>query len=158
MSANKSKIEEEFIDIDLSVTKKKKIRINGDNTKIIELNTSDLNIIDRLNKQYPVLQECMEEMKALSSQDTETDEGLSKLAEEFARINKKLCDGVDAIFDSAVSEVCCDGGSMYDPFNGSFRYEHIIDTLTQLYEDNINAEYKKMKSRVEKKANNYKKR
>ena len=60
MSANtKPKVEEEFIDVDLSVTKKKKIRINGDNNKIIELNTSDLNILERLSKQYPVLQECM---------------------------------------------------------------------------------------------------
>ena len=157
MSANtKPKVEEEFIDVDLSVTKKKKIRINGDNSKIIELNTSDLNILERLSKQYPVLQECMEEVKALSTKDTDTDEGVYKMAEEFARINQKLCDGVDAIFDSPVSAVCCDSGSMYDPFNGSFRYEYIIDTLTKLYEDNINAEYKKMKNRVENKANKYK--
>ena len=46
---------EEPIDIDLSVTRRKVFRINGDNSKLIYLNTSDLGIFSRLNEEYPEL-------------------------------------------------------------------------------------------------------
>lgn len=146
----------DVIDLDLSAIKKKKIRINGDNNKIIELNTSDIGILNRLDSGYKELQVCIEEVKELAKVETDTDEGMKELIERFDEADKKMKDIVDKIFDSSVSDVCCDGGSMYDPFNGSYRFEHIIDALTKLYENNINAEYKKMKARVEKKANTYK--
>ena len=43
---------EDIQDIDLSAIKKKRFRINGDSSKILELNTSDLSISSRLSAAY----------------------------------------------------------------------------------------------------------
>ena len=39
--------------------------------------------------------------------------------------------------------------------DGEYYFEHIINTLTKLYESNINSEYKLLKARVSKKAEQY---
>ena len=34
---------------------------------------------------------------------------------------------IDFIFQANVSSVCADDGTMADPLNGQFRFEHIIE-------------------------------
>lgn len=153
---NKNIPAEEPIDIDLSVTRKKVFRINGDNNRLIELNTSDMGIFARLDDEYPKLVEL-----ALQAQNVPSDEdeeavmqSLSKLRE----IDKKLRDGIDYIFDSNVCEVCAPDGTLYDPFDGKFRFEHIIEVLAGLYESNLVNEYKKMAQRVSRHTGKYTKK
>ena len=150
-------------DIDLSVIRKKRFRINGDNNKILELNTSDLNIISRLTKAYERLQKDMEEvgnvLSKLPDDDSEiTEAGEKELEEQLATIDASMKKEIDFIFDAPVSEVCSDGGSMYDPFEGSFRYEHIIEAILKLYERNLDKEFNKMKKRVSTKTSKYTKK
>ena len=65
-----------IVDIDLSVTKKKQFRIDKDDTRIIELNTSDMNILSRLQDSYPKLDalstRAMELSAEASMEDTVT--------------------------------------------------------------------------------------
>lgn len=154
-----------IMDIDLSATKKKRFRINGDNNKILELNTSDLSIATRLSKSYEKLNKYMDEVgKALQGVPDETsEESLSEEQQKFVEdqlsaIDAKMREEMDYIFDAPVSDVCADEGSMYDPFNGMFRFEHIIDALTKLYENNLNSEFMKMKRRVAQKTSKYTKK
>lgn len=145
-------------DIDLSATKKKRFRINGDNAKILELNTSDLNIATRLSKSYEKLTNYMDEVGVALQDVTDdelTEEQQKAVEEQLVKIDNKMKEEMDYIFDAPVSKVCCDGGSMYDPFEGMFRFEHIIDALTKLYENNLNAEFSKMKRRVSAKTAKY---
>jgi hypothetical protein len=148
-------------DIDLSAIKKKRFRINGDPNKILELNTSDLSITSRLSKSYEKLNKYMDEVgKELQavpdSGEEELSEDQERLVEEnLAKIDAKMREEIDYIFDAPVSEVCADEGSMYDPFNGMFRFEHIIDAITKLYENNLNSEFNKMKRRVSAKTSKY---
>lgn len=135
--------EDNIIDLNIDAIKKQRFRINGDPKSVIELNLSDLGISDRLKKGVDKLEEEMSKISAIPSED-------ENLSEKMAQANKVMCDWVDYIFDSPVSEVLCKSGTMYDPYNGAFRYEHILDSLTKLYTDNINAEYKKLKARVQK--------
>ena len=44
---------------------------------------------------------------------------------------------------------------MYDPINGKFRYEHIIDTLSGLYTEDISKGMKKISTRVKKHTDKY---
>ena len=44
-----------YIDIDLNLVQKQQIRIDGDDNRIIELDTGDLTIINRLKEVYPRL-------------------------------------------------------------------------------------------------------
>lgn len=150
-------------DIDLSAIKKKRFRINGDPNKILELNTSDLSISSRLSTAYEKLTKYMDEVGTVladipEESDEITEEQESLVETKLADIDAKMKEALDYIFDAPVSAVCADGGSMYDPFNGMFRYEHIIDTLSKLYETNLNREFSLMRKKVSAKTSKYTKK
>ncbi len=156
-------VNDDIQDIDLSPIKKKRFRINGDSSKILELNTSDLSIVTRMSSAYDRLVKHMEEvgkiLSALPEDNEEMTDGKDKeILAQLDKIDAEMKKELDYIFDAPVSEVCGDGGSMYDPFNGMFRYEHIIDALTQLYENNLNSEFTAMRRRVNTKTSKYTKK
>lgn len=145
-----------IIDIDLSATRKKKIRVDGDDNRILELDTSDMNIVVRLRDGYEKLESLMKEINDLQISDTgdiKTD--ITELGNVVEDIDTKMRNVLDEIFDSNVSEICAPSGSMYDMFNGEYRFEHILKALTPLYENNIDKEYEKMKKRVQKHTDKY---
>lgn len=139
-----------IVDIDLSATRKKRVRINGDDNAILELNTSDMNIVNRLNVALPKLNELQD--KAFST-DGDDEDTFAKLAEVDTEMRKYI----DYIFNANVSEVTASDGSMYDMFNGVFRFEYIIEALLKLYEDNIQAETDAVQKRFEKHTAKYSK-
>lgn len=148
--------EPEVQDIDLSITRKKRFRIDGDNNRILELNTVDMGIIKRLEELTPKLEAL--QSKAVMEQVDDSDDDFSKVAEVLKTIDTEMREIMDELFDANVSEVCAPDGSMFDPFNGKFRFEHIIDRLMPLYEKGITDEYKKMSKRVNKHTDKYTKK
>ena len=52
----------------------------------------------------------------------------------------------------------CVDGSMYDLFNGKFRFEHIIEKLSDLYGNNMKDEFKAVNARVKKHTAKYTKK
>lgn len=162
-----AKAQDDVVDIDLSTTRKKKFRIDGDNDRVLELNVSDMSIFSRVKEMYPkLIKKAGEASIKMSEDDTEfTDdenvlesEALASTVDTLAEIDKDMREGLDYIFNSNVSELCAPDGSMYDPFNGKFRFEHILETLSALYENNLNAEIKKMTKRVNKHTSKYTKK
>lgn len=148
---------EDVQDLNLSAIRKKRFRIDGDNNRILELNVSDLNVLSRLRDTYPKLVKLSNEAATnLPDVDESTEgdliesEAFNKTIDTLKDIDKKMREYMDYIFDANVSEVCVQNGSMYDPFNGKLRFEHILDILTNLYETNLNAEFEKLSSRVKK--------
>lgn len=150
-------------DLNLSVLKKKRFRIDEDNNKILELNTSDLSIVNRLDETYPKLKKLEEKATELintpdvneNSSDEDIEIGMSSLAKLLKEIDSEMRDCLDYIFDSNVSELCASSGSMYDPINGKLRYEHLVDILLALYEDNLKREASAIKARVKKHTSKY---
>lgn len=141
-------VEDNIIDISIDAIKKTRFRINGDADAIIELNLSDMDIANRLQTGFDTLQESMHDIASLNSDD----EDISK---KMADINQKMCDAIDYIFDYPVSAICAKGGTMYDLYDGMFRYEHIIDKLSKLYTNNINDQFNKLRKRVAKYTQKY---
>lgn len=141
-----------IIDIDLSVTRKKRFRIDGDDSRIIELNTSDMTILSRLD-------ESERRLKALAESAnvdlTGEDENDMAVVTRLLATDKEMRDIIDYLFDSPVADICAPDGSMYDPFNGKYRFEHILETLFTLYEQNISDEIKKMRKNVRKHTDKY---
>lgn len=138
------------VDIDLSVTKKKQFRIDKDDNRIIELNTSDMSILSRLQESYPKLDELSTKAMSLSEDDT-----LETTVDVLNSIDKEMRQILNFIFDSDIADVCAPEGSMFDMFNGEFRFEHIVAVLVGLYEDNIDKEYKLMVKNVRKHTDKY---
>lgn len=145
-----------FVDIDLSATRKQRIRIDGDDNRILELDTADMNIVVRLRDGFEKLEKLIDQITNLQVSDTgdiKTD--ISEMGTVIEDIDKQMRNALDEIFDANVSEVCAPTGSMYDLFNGEYRFEHIINALTKLYENNLDKEYAKMKRRVQKHTDKY---
>lgn len=157
--AEKRTATSDIIDIDLSVTRKKKFRIDQDDNRILELNTSDMSLINRLEDIYPKLMNLSR--KAAAQLPNEDDEEISQedkvhtYSEVLKETDAEMRSLMDELFDANVSEVCAPYGSMYDPINGEFRFEHIINTLTSLYEENMKAEISKISKRIKKHTGKY---
>ena len=144
-------------DINLSATRKKRFRIDGDNNRYLELDTSDMGIITRLDNLYPKLQKLAQDaaIKQLDKEEAAGEKALSKISNALIKIDAQMRQIVDDIFQSDVSAKCAPSGTMFDPFNGEFRYEHIIDVVGSLYKENIKKEFKKMANNMSKRTAKY---
>lgn len=145
-------VDDEIQDIKIEGATRKKFRINGDNNRILELNTNDIGVSYRLTEAYDRLNKLMDEVQGaladLPDSDEVNDEQYRTITDNLKTLNENMCKEIDFIFDAPVSKICSDGGSMYDPSNGMFRYEHIIDAVTSLYESSLNKEFTLMRKRV----------
>lgn len=153
-------VNEDIIDLDLSVTRKKRFRFDGDNNRIIELNTSDMNIMARMSDSYPKLKELQEKagkvMDGIEIHDEEevieadVTKDMATISERLKAIDTEMRELIDFMFNAPVSAAAAPDGSMYDPYNGSFRFEYIITLLIKQYEDNLQSEFSKMTKQMEK--------
>lgn len=152
--------EPEIAKVDLGFVEKRKFAINGDINRLLEICVSDLNVVVRLNEAYPKLQEMVTEAQNALGQLAD-DAELNELADVLVKIDKDMRAQIDYIFDTNASEICAPSGNMYDPIDGEFRFEHIIECLAKLYETGLADEFKKLRTKTEKytaKYNNTKKK
>lgn len=151
--------EPDVIDVDLGFVEKKKFRINGDFNRMLELNVSDLNVFSRLKTDYPkldkLLKEAQEKITSIPDDMEDKVEQLEKIADALDDIDAQMRDLVDHIFDTNVSEICAPSGNMFDPVGGQWRFERIIDKISTLYANGLNAEFNKVKANVEKRVSKY---
>ena len=145
--------------IDLTSTQKKRFNVNrsrGD-SGVLELITSDFGIVTRLENLYPRLEKLSHDaaVKQLDMKDAENERAITKISQGLTRIDSEMRQIIDEIFDAPVSEVCAPAGTMFDPFNGEFRFEHIIDVISKLYENNLNQEFKKMSAKMKQRTAKY---
>lgn len=147
--------------IDLSPIRKKRFTINGDENSVVELNTSDFSIINRMSEALPKLEDISKKMSSLNegiSEDKDEDSlvtDLEIMANNIKSANDDIKGLIDYIFDSNVCGVCCPSGSMLDIIDGQFRYEFIIEALMGLYEETIKKETKKLQTRMAKHTDKY---
>ena len=138
--------------IDLSVLRKKRFTLDGDANRVLELDTSDLSIVQRLAEAYPNLEALEADVhkitEGVEAKDETIAQDMNLMATRLKDADVKMRELVDYIFDSNVSEMCAPTGSMYDPIGGQLRYEHLISILIGLYEENLAAEMKRVQKRV----------
>lgn len=144
--------------VDLTATKRKHIKVFGDINGYIDLNLSDLNIATRASEDYPKLLELAREAEEKLANIPDDPEGIGEMAEVLKQIDADMRGLLDHLFDAKVSDVCAPNGTMYDPFNGEFRFEHIINSLAKLYSNNFDNEFNAMKKKVSKHTNKYAKK
>ena len=153
--------EPEITDVKLGFVEKRKFRFEGDFNRVLELNVSDLNVAARLKVDYPKLKELLAKSQKKVEEipdDCEDIELLNQLADTLTNIDNEMRALIDHIFDAEVSRVCAPSGNMFDPVGGQFRFERVLDIVTGLYQTGLNAEFNKIKNRVETKASKYTKK
>ena len=155
-------VNNEIIDLDLSVTKKKKFRFDRDDTRIIELNTSDMGIIGRISEAYPKLTALQDKaskmMEGLHDDDAYLEDDLKLIGARLSEVDNEMRQIIDEIFSADVSAKAAPDGSMYDPFDGTYRFEHIITLLMSQYEKNLQDEYAKIEHQVKSHTDKYTKK
>ena len=145
---------EGVMDLSLPSIKKTRIRINGENSKILELNISDMGIVSRLQTVYDQLQELAKSATNIPLVDTD-EESLKEASATLMEIDAQMREKVDYLFDAPVSEVCANGGTMFDPVGGKFRFEYIIEKLSDLYKNNFKTEFAAMEKNIQKRTAKY---
>lgn len=152
LTDNKLQNDLDITDINLSEVRKKRFRIDEDNNRIIELNTSDAGIVGRLNDLYPKMQKLGDKIASLMAEqeETEDEKEIAKIAKAINELDTELRGMLDQLFDSPVSDICLPSGTAIDPHNGEFAFEIIIRKLGNLYETNFNTEFSRMKKNVSK--------
>ena len=162
MITNHTTVNNEIIDLDLSVTKKKKFRFDHDDTRIIELNTSDMGIIGRISEAYPKLTALQDKaskmMEGLHDDDAYLEDDLKLIGARLSEVDNEMRQIIDEIFGADVSAKAAPDGSMYDPFDGTYRFEHIITLLMSQYEKNLQDEYAKIEHQVKSHTDKYTKK
>lgn len=141
--------------IDLSILKRKSFQV-GDKT--LELDTSDLKILSRFEDMYPKLlaeSDRISELGDVISSDNPDTESLSAALDS---VDKTMREAIDYIFDSNVCEICMDHGSVFDPIDGKYRFEHVIDAILPLYEKNLADETRKIQNRIKTHTSKYTKK
>ena len=147
------------INIRVRGAEKKRFCINGNPDNVIEINTSDTGILERLESAYRSLLELSNKAVEIKAEDIEIDtEESKKLFEELAEIDKKLRDTLDSVFDSKVADACSGGGKMYDPVDGVFRFEVILSDLMEVLQDDLQAEFAKVMKRRDEHTAKYRKK
>lgn len=149
---NDEVMDKDVIDIEFKELQKKRFRLDRDNNRIIELDTSDMSTIRRLEEIYPKMMTMVNEAHTRIADDTED------VLETLERIDKEMRDMIDYAFNSKVADKACPEGTLYDPFNGKFRFEYIMDKLIGLYDSNLKSEYNMMQKRVNKHTAKYTKK
>lgn len=137
-----------IIDISLA-PEKQQIRIDGDDNRIIELDTADITVLKRLQEVYPKLKDLgMRGFEIDNNEDGTTLEALEAMTQVLNAIDKEMRDIIDYIFDSKIADVCVQHGAMYNMKNGEFIFERILDVLFTLYAKDIQKEFGKMSDRM----------
>lgn len=140
------------IELKVRGASRKRFAIDGDPNNVIELNTSDIGILDRIHTYLPKLEEIEKramEIKAdnLISDDGFNTENTQKFLDELNDCNTKMQEYIDAIFNATVAKACSAGGTMYDPVEGEPRYMVIIADLSAVYQNDLAAEVQKINKR-----------
>lgn len=146
--------------IDLSITQKQKFSIDGDKSRILEINIQDMNMPSRFYETQDELEKITKEWaeKVESWSDNDDDETNKKIAKELKEIDTLLRQKLDYIFDANISEVTAPYGSMFDFIHGKFRFEYILDVISSLYEETISKETQLMLDNMQKHTSKYTKK
>ena len=128
---------------------KKSFCIDGDESKIIYLDPSDLDIISRIK----VFSDRTDELFS-SLTGMEEDKVIEKLKESDVTLRSY----VNELFDYDVCSVCVPVGTLFDAIGGKFKFEIIVNGLSKVYSDTISAEMQKITDRVSKHTKKYTKK
>lgn len=127
----------------------KEFTINGDPTRVIKFNPSDISIIERAQK---VRKEISEEVKSLDNLKIEDEE---ELANAVNKVNEIVKEKINYMFGSDVSGIAFGLQSPIASANGVTLAERFISAVLPIIQKEIEEEDKKSKVRISKYTERY---
>ena len=139
-------------DIEFKELQKKRFRLDRDDNRVIELNTSDMSVVSRAEEIYPRALKFVEEARQTVMEKNGGVDGMDNTTamEVLNDINEKMKGLINYVFDSDVADKACPSGTLFDPINGKFRFEHILEKLISLYGSDLSRELSLIQQRTAK--------
>ena len=119
----------------------KEYYINGDENKILRVNTSDFNLIERFEKSEAVLRKIADKFETIA--DDATSETLSQL-------DKDVKNQIDYIFGNNASDVIFGNVSCISLAGGQPIFINFLDVILPVIEKDIVEEQKKSEQKIRK--------
>lgn len=152
--------EQPIQDLFIPEIEKKRFRINGDDNKILEIDTNDLGILTRLHEKFEELDKLALEANTTESELSDDDDEfttLTKVGRTLKEVDDEMRKILDDIFNANVSETCATK-NLYSPENGKWFFEVIIERVIPLCNRDINDGFRKMELRANKHTAKYTKK
>ncbi|MFQ9516719.1 MAG: hypothetical protein ACLRZ9_12970 [Eubacterium sp.] len=127
----------------------KEFAINGDESRILRFNPGDWGMMERIDKVTEVLEGTEKELAKSSFEE------ISKIV---VRVDKKIKEQFNYLINSPnASDVIFGGQSPLNPVGNSYLFVKVLEALIPIIKNEVEAEVKKSKKRIEKYTEQYKK-
>lgn len=135
--------------LNFGLPKRKRFTIDGDESRIVELDTGDTGIVARWNGVQEYLVQAAQELEELSGLEPNEEQALIA-SKRFQEIDTGAREKLNYLFDSDVCTPIAGNGALIRLVNGEPLFMLIVETLAPLYEADIKLEYEKSRKRIEK--------
>lgn len=119
--------------------RKKSFAIDGDENRVIYLDPSDMGIINRIDVFGKQIDTIIEKLKDVPA---------DQLGSRIVEVDVEMREAIDKIFDYEVCAVCVPSGTMFDVVDGKFKFEIVVQGLSNVYTNTISTEMKKINDRI----------
>lgn len=144
------------LNINLTGASRKKYTIDGDENRVLEINTTDLGVISRLTEVEADIEKVIEEFSNDQSKfDFENLDDLKLASQKLKEVDVFIREKLDYLFDTNFSEVCAPHGTMLDPIDGSLRFTYLIEVMADVYTDSLSEALKKRADTMQKHTKKY---
>ena len=126
--------------------RKKSFAIDGDDNRVIYLDPSDMSILTRLEVFSKQIEGTLIKLKDVPNE---------QIGAKIQEVDTELRAQINAVFDYDVCSVCVPSGTLIDVVDGRFKFEIIVEALSNVYTSTISAEMKKVTDRVAKHTQKY---
>lgn len=122
----------------------KRLAINGDESRIITINPTDISIVKRYNEVIPQLDELSEKYKEIPQEKT---------VEAVSELDRKAREFIDYIIGAAVSDTVFGTANCLSYAGGQTIFENFLTAYMDYMTPAIKSEYDRSKNRIQKYTN-----
>lgn len=139
----------EIKNISIGLPKKKKFSIDGDEGRVVFLDTGDTGILARWSNVQEWLMNAAQELEDIAGGGRDAEQALIA-SKRFRELDLGAREKLNYLFDSDVCTPIAGNGALIRLVEGEPLFMVILDALVPLYEADIKVEYEKSKKRIEK--------
>lgn len=119
----------------------KEYSINGDESRILRINTSDMNIITRMNKAEKELQKIADKCNSATADNA---------IETLSYLDNEVRKQINYVFDGDVSDIIFGNTNCISIAGGKPIFENFLEAVLPVIKEDISTEQKKIERKVSK--------